>query len=253
MSNLRNKKVLITREKSQAKSLSSLIKKYNGIPIIVPLISIECLKTDHFDVKQKPYEWIFFTSVNGVHCFMKQYNVSLVQYKIAAVGHKTAQIIENYGYNVHFIPSTYNAETMVEEFLHKYPNSNHILIIRGNLSRNVLLEALREANLSFDPIVVYETKPNLQMKEILIETLKRERPDYLTFTSPSTVNTFINLLEETEIINEILQIPTVCIGSTTENAAKSLHFSTLITPDTFTIEAMVDELVKFENNRFSSD
>lgn len=250
MKDLRNKKVLITREKSQAKSLTSLIERFNGKPIVIPLIAIDCIKNYEIDLNKRNYEWIFFTSVNGVHCFMKQYSKNLTyDYRIAAVGHKTARIIEQYGYQVDFIPSTYNAETMVKEFLQQYPNSDHFLIVRGNISRNVLLDAFRDQHLLFEPIVVYETKPNVSAKQLLIDTFINNRPDYLTFTSPSTVNTFVSLLEGTSFLEEARNIPTVCIGTTTENAAKSYQFLTLITPKTFTIEAMVNELLKFEMNR----
>lgn len=248
---LYGKKVLITREKSQAEALASLIERYEGVPLVVPLIKTECKKNESFAIDERSYEWIFFTSVNGVRCFMKQHRDAdvLKRAKLAAVGDKTAKAIETYGYRVHFIPTMFNAESMVEQFLERYPNSDHFLIVRGNLSRDVLLKVFAEKKRTFDALVVYETKPNVAIKEQLIETLKQKKPDYLTFTSPSTVDTFVRLLEDTDLLNDMREVPAVSIGTTTEEAVRSHHFSTLITPKTFTIEQMVDALLKFENER----
>lgn len=250
MSSLHNKKVLVTREITQAKSLANLIESYNGIPVVVPLITIKCIKDIEVNFSDKRYEWILFTSVNGVRCFMEQYRhyKQIADMKIAVVGHKTAKIIKQYGYNVHFIPSTYNAETMVVQFLKQYPFANHFLIVRGNLSRDVLLQAFAAKNLSFDSVIVYESKPNLQIKEKLLDIIENEQLDYLTFTSPSTVKTFVQMLKESVLLDEVRQLPTVCIGTTTENEAKSHQFTSTSTPKTFTIEGMVQQLIKFENN-----
>lgn len=251
MSSLHNKKVLVTREISQAESLTNLIEEYNGTAIVVPLISIECFKDIQINLLEKKYEWIFFTSVNGVRCFMEQYRdeISINEMKIAAVGHKTANKIKQYGCDVHFIPTTYNAETLAKEFFRQNPNANHFLIVRGNISRNVLLEAFQEKNVLFEPLVVYETKSNLFVKDELIHIMENEQLDYLTFTSPSTIITFVQLLAETNLLDKVRQLPTICIGTTTEKEARLHQFTTVVTPESFTIEGMVQALVNFENMR----
>lgn len=248
--NLQHKKILVTRGKNQATHLVNLLEQHSGVVLHVPLISIQCISHDISKLQSNRYEWIFFTSVNGVRCFMKQRNAKalLKNCRIAAVGSKTAEKINQYGLDVHFIPSTYNAETMVEEFLNLYPQGNHLLLIRGNISRNVLIDAFKRENISYEPVVVYETRPNVSMKETLINTIKFEQPDVLTFTSPSTVNTFVTLLDGTGMLEEVRKLPTVCIGTTTENSARNHQFTTLITPETFTIEAMVDKLIHFINS-----
>lgn len=249
-STLKGKKILITREQHQAHTLADLISQRGGIPITVPLIKVNCLYEEQINLKERCYEWIFFTSVNGVRCFFEQMDQvdGLAHCRIAAVGSKTAEMIEDYGVKVDFIPSIYNAHTMVTEFLECFPDADHFLLVRGTLSRSILPEAFQQRNLQVHSVVVYETVPNYEVKPLLSNTLEHESIDILTFTSPSTVHTFTSLLEGTPLISDVQQLPAVSIGTTTEQAVKEQGFSTLVTPTTFTIEAMIEELEKYLNN-----
>lgn len=243
MISLQNKKILITREKHAAEKFAELITAFEGVPIQTPLLQINCISFSEsikHNLQSGKYNWIFFTSKNGVDCFFQQ-GISIANCRIAAVGPKTTQAIEAYGYHVEFIPTVYNAETMAQEFLEIYEDSGAVLFVRGNLSRDVLLEKFTEANQEYECVVVYETVPNLAEKQQLQHTLQTEQIDYITFTSPSTIDAFIELTNEDKTNYEGT---VVCIGTTTEQKAKEVGFSNIITPENFTIEGMVDVIHK---------
>src|SRR5699024_2958474 len=109
------------------------------------------------------------------------------------------------GYHATFIPSTYNADVMAEEFFKEYPDANHILLVRGNLSRKLLVEELTTRGLSFETTVVYETAYFNDMKDTLLETLTKDEIDLLTFTSPSTVNAFMEMIKGHPELDTILK------------------------------------------------
>ena len=50
---------------------------------------------------------------------------------------------------------------------------------------------------SLDELIVYGTKENVEKKQELIAALKLGKVDIITFTSPSTVTSFVRLLEDT--------------------------------------------------------
>ena len=245
---LQNKTVLVTREKSQAAKFSSLIKQASGNPIEVPLLSIRCReKNKQTRKKLSNFKWIFFTSAHGVHCFFNtfpnnEYNKNI---EFATVGHKTETALKEYGYEATFIPSTYNADVMAKEFFELYPDANHILLVRGNLSRKLLVEEFTRRNLAFESIIVYDTFSYLEQKDTLLQVLKTSRIDFLTFTSPSTVRTFIELTKDLPFLDKIRTIPCVCIGTTTEKEALHYQFTTTIVPNMFTIEKMVESMIEF--------
>src|SRR5699024_6575504 len=107
------------------------------------------------------------------------------------------------------------AVAMSEEFLKKHPFANHILLIRGNLSRNVLPNYFTEKQLDFENLVVYETVANKQIKSTLNNIFETETVDYITFMSPSTIRSLLELVDR-KYHAEALVIHVSCIGTTTE-------------------------------------
>src|SRR5690625_1421596 len=245
---LQNKTVLVTREKSQAAKFSSLIKQASGNPIEVPLLSIRRREKNKQNRKKlSNFKWIIFTSAHGVHCFFNtfpnnEYNKNI---EFATVGHKTETALKEYGYEATFIPSTYNADVMAKEFFELYPDVNHILLVRVNLSRKLLVEELRKGNLTFEKFVVYVPTLLLKKMDTLHQVFKTYQIDFLTFTSTSTVRTFMELTKELPCLEKVLDIPCVCIGTTTEKEALLYQFTTTIVPNRFTIEKMVESMIEF--------
>ncbi|MEI3612876.1 uroporphyrinogen-III synthase [Pseudogracilibacillus sp. SO30301A] len=243
---LQGKKILVTREASQAKQFSDLITNSGGVPIEVPLLSIRCLEQTNNNINIDQFTWIFFTSAHGVNCFFNQFsNENFEDIKFATVGHKTEKALKSFGFEAEFIPSTYNADVMAKEFFETYPDVNDVLLVRGNISRKLLVKELSERNLGFNTCVVYETAYNLEMKDKLIRVIQEKNIDLLTFTSPSTVKAFMKIMEDHPNIQDIFLIPCACIGTTTEQTAKKFGFTTTIVPNTFTIESMVERMKNY--------
>src|SRR5699024_2824127 len=134
---------------------------------------------------------------------------------IAVVGHKTENALKKYGVTADFTPTVYNVVAMSEEFLKKHPFANHILLIRGNLSRNVLPNYFTEKQLDFENLVVYETVANKQIKSTLNNIFETETVDDITFMSPSTKKRSLELLAK-NYHAETLEIQLIIIAMTTE-------------------------------------
>lgn len=243
---LHNQRILVTRESAQAKEFSREIALRGGIPLEVPLLKINCTAYNEeapiWD-RLDSYEWIFFTSANGVRCFFKQLeehgyeNSVLKTHYIAAVGTKTEKALLEFEYEADFIPTVFDADTLAKEFFRQYSDySGDFLLIRGNKSLELLPHEFRKKNIAFDSLVVYETGEALEMEETLKFILKANHLQFLTFTSPSSIDVF-KKLQGLEYID--LTIPVACIGTTTEKHAKTVGFINTFVPDPFTIEGMI--------------
>ena len=238
---LQDKTILVTREPQTAQHFANQISAYGGRAVITPLLRIQCLP---YSLKDKTnvsehFDWIFFTSKNGVNCFMKQ-RPNLNGCKIAVVGPKTAIAVEKFGYGVDFIPTTYNAEVMAAEFLDTYKHSGLVLFVRGKLASPILLNAFTRAQRPYTCVEVYDTTINIAEKAHLCSSVREEAIDFITFTSPSTVDAFMQLTSE----ENQKDIPAVCIGTTTEKRALEVGFAQTIVPRTFTIEGMLEAIHK---------
>lgn len=240
---LHGKRILVTREENQAKEFSDLILQHGGIPLEVPLLKITCIDQEdtgnYFDAIEE-YQWIFFTSANGVRCFFQlagnyiMDNNKLEKIRFAAVGRKTEKALKEYGFSAEFVPAVYNADVMAEEFLSDFQADSPVLLVRGTRSRDILPERFSQNGVIFDSIVVYKTSFNTEAEVLLNEILNQKDLDFITFTSPSAVEAFV------KAANTESKVVCVCIGTTTESRARELGFSSVITAEEFTIEGMIE-------------
>ncbi|ASN05089.1 uroporphyrinogen-III synthase [Virgibacillus necropolis] len=255
---LQGKEILITREKSQSQSFADLVKDLGGIPIKIPLLKITCkpyMEESYLLDQVTNYQWIFFTSANGIHCFfkwLKEYEISfseLDSVQFAVVGHKTGEILLEYGITATFFPSIYNAEVMAAEFLQQVTINGQLLIVKGNKSRTVLQEAFTKNNVAFDEITIYETRSNSGNQSLLNNYLNKDYPDFITFTSPSSVEAFIEMVDKDKHLTYIQKTPCVCIGSTTETCANKLGFTQTMIPEQYTTRGMVERIAHYIKER----
>lgn len=236
---LADKRILITRSKEQARYFSRQIQALGGTSLEVPLIqfqkvsSSDRVSTEIYE-SIPHYEWIVFTSVNGVEYFFELFEDRLTN-RIAAVGKKTKNALEALGYKVDLVPERFSAEDLVESFEKLTPSS--VLLIQGNLARPLLREELGRIGYNVKQIVVYENKLRVP-EEKEMNVLKKGKVDLYTFTSPSTVHNYIELFG-------LPNGPVATIGPITRQAAERAGVKVAISPEEYTMDGLLEEIVQY--------
>ncbi|UFT97950.1 uroporphyrinogen-III synthase [Radiobacillus kanasensis] len=248
---LTGKHILITRSKEQAPPFSTLLEGAGAIPVVVPLLTFKRKDSEeNRKILQQLHEftWVFFTSANGVKFFfdyvrsLRIPRTKLSSIRFGVVGRKTDQALQAYGFEAGFQPSHFLGENMAKEFMKQFSVENvNILLINGNLSRDDVRKQLQAEQVKFETCVIYETLINEEETNNLKEQVNSDLVDAYTFTSPSSVEAFMELIqdEQTQIRNIQQEKLCVCIGTTTEQAARSAGFKQIIIPEEFTIDGMV--------------
>ena len=252
---LSNKKILVTRGVEQGQEFAKKISEAGGEPILIPLITFELPKNtnsiEHVVNNLHMYEWLVFTSKNGVEYFfqcLQKFHVSKqhVQHlKIAVVGTKTEEIVKNNGFTVEVIPSKFDLEGLLEALKSKLKLSDRVLLARGNLARSKLPEELKNSGVTVTDLIVYETVLNEVSKRKLLDLLPKQELDAITFTSPSTVLNFITLLEGSKWREWIGECAIACIGPVTKKTADDAGLHTHVCPETYTVDAMLKSLTTY--------
>ncbi|EEM15171.1 Uroporphyrinogen III synthase HEM4 [Bacillus pseudomycoides DSM 12442] len=160
---------------------------------------------------------------------------------------KTGQELEKRGYEVHFVPKTFVAEAFVLEFVRELNGTERILFPKGNLARDIIPNKLRDLDVFLEEFVVYETKTNHEKQLDLIAALELGKVDVVTFTSPSTVTSFVKLLEGTNWREWTKKCTIACIGPITEQEARR-YFAGVIVPKEYTVEALIQCISKYNQN-----
>ncbi len=251
---LEGMRILVTRESQQAKPFSDMITQRGGISVEIPLLVFQ--RTQDQATKQKlehllGYEWIVFTSSNGVRYFfdwIEELNLdvsAIKQKRFAVVGEKTGQSLEEYGIHADFAPDTYTGKHLGEAFSETYNSTTSLFVIQGNLAKQTATQQLMDYGHTLETATVYETNVNVKIKDGLQKELSTHSLDVLTFTSPSTVQAFCSM-GGGAITQDTLATLCLCIGPTTEQEAKAFGFHHVIVPDTFSIEGMIEALEAYQ-------
>jgi uroporphyrinogen III methyltransferase/synthase len=255
---LYGKRILITRAHNQAKELSDLIREYGGNAIEVPTIKVippeDWKGLDFALCRIKDYDYLIFTSVNGVKYFFLRFkkmggkNLDLKGLKIIAIGPKTAETIISQGFKVNLIPQEYIAEGIINDLSKEEIYGKKFLLPRSKIARNILPEKIKEYGGSIDVIEAYQTVVPFESSEKILALLKDRGIDIIVFTSSSTVRNFIKILEPYGKITLLEDIILTCIGPITASTAKEYGLKIKIIPNEYTIKALVKSLVQYYQN-----
>ncbi|ACB84708.1 uroporphyrinogen-III C-methyltransferase [Natranaerobius thermophilus] len=252
-----NKNILVTRARSQASELSYKISQLGGQPVEFPTIKIEKPDTyqplDEAIKKLAEYNWLVFTSVNGVkHFFNRLENLDydcrqLAGLKTCAIGSKTKESLEEKGIKADVVPQEYRAEALIDLMKEQVKSGDRVLIPRAKEAREVLPEALREQGLKVDVITAYETVKDTKDTEKVRKMLKQNELDAITFTSSSTVKNFVEVLELNVGLNEpgavLANTHIACIGPITASTCQQYGIEVNSIANEYTIPGLVESLI----------
>lgn len=246
---LLNKTVMIPRGKAHAKSFSELVAKFGGIPVEIPLIAFKPVATTeelHEMMNNlHTYDWIIFTSNVTVETFHSLMNTPVPFPKVAVIGDKTRQVLENMGVKVDFTPGHYVAEDFVEEFHSHIREGSRVLIPKGNLARDYIAATLKKHGAIVDEVVIYETYLPDDSRDKLIQMLRNRRLDILTFTSPSTIDHFMEIVEAHMLQKELDQCIVGCIGPVSMRKAEEWGLTVHAVPEKYTVEEMLKSIIEY--------
>jgi len=251
------KKIVVTRTREQASKLVERLEELGAMCYEIPTIKIEAVvdeKIYQTIEKLSSYDWIIFTSENGVKFFFKVLWEKgkdlrvLGNSKVAVIGSSTKTFLENMGIRADLIPEKeFTQEGLISAFSRIDIKDKNILIPRAKEAREVLPQRLKEMGAKVDVLPVYETKTCEESKEKLRNILE-EGVDIVTFTSSSTVKNFFKLIEETER-SYLKDIVFASIGPITSATLREFGFEPHIEAKEYTIEGLVNAIKNFLKNR----
>lgn len=251
------KRIIVTRAAEQAQELISEIEEGGGTVIEVPTIKFVD-PDDNYDkldmsikkLSRKEFNWVIFTSANAIKFFLQRAgNLGndtldlLKPVKIAAIGKSTASYLSTLGIKTDFIPKDYVAESFVDGFVEVAAENERVLIPRAQFARNIIPDALTKIGLQVYIAAAYKNIPCDSIESATLEEIKNQTPDYITFTSSSTVRNFLMLAEGASIASIVKKIKTVSIGPITSRAIKELGFKEPLEAKKSTLSNLVETIV----------
>ena len=250
---LMGRRIVVTRAREQASDLVHQLTEYGAECIQCPTIQVvpplDWAPVDKAIETIDRYDWIVFTSVNGVDYFFRRLFEkgldlrALGHIKTAAIGPATADRLKARGLSSDIIPKSYRAESVVEAFAAKSVKGSKVLLPRAKEARSVLPVELTRMGATVDEVTVYETRQVENSAADLIGRLAAGTIDMVTFTSSSTAKNFHHLLPP-ERVDELMKGVTVAsIGPITSQTARDLGLSVTIEAEQYTIPGLIQTIL----------
>ncbi len=242
------KRIVVTRAAAQAGELSVKLRALGAgveeLPAIEVCPPVDPAPLDNAIANLESYDWLIFTSANGVRYFLHRLDRSTrdlrsLRARICAIGPATARAIENLHLKVDILPPEYVAESLVEAFHGIDLAGKRILLPRAAVARDVVPNELRAGGATVDVVEAYRTEVARVDPERIRQAFD-PKPDWITFTSSSTVKNFLALAGREAIEG----VKVASIGPVTSDVARKHGLPVTAEAREFTIDGLIAAILE---------
>jgi uroporphyrinogen III methyltransferase/synthase len=246
---LAGRRIVVTRARAQASSLSARLRELGADVIEMPAIRLEPLDPaplHHALARLRDYDWLMFTSQNAVRSVwaaMRGRGLdarSLGHARIAVIGRATADALLECGVAADVVPERFVAESLVEALERRDDvTGRHVLLPRAADARDVLPDGLRALGAHVDVVPIYRTVVDGEGAARVAARLRAGDIHLVTLSSSSTARFFVDAVGA----EAARAAPVASIGPVTSAAARALGLRVTIESEESTIPALVGAIV----------
>lgn len=248
------KRIVVTRSKEQSRKMADKIGDNGGEAILFPTIEITAPSDygplDRTIARITDFDWVLFTSENGVDHFFKHFfdlgkDVrQLAGPKFGAIGPVTAKAIRSRGIKVDMLAKEFVAEGILEFFESENLRGQRFLIPRAEKARDILPEGLIRKGAIVEVVPVYRTvRPSGPNIDAIKKSLEDKSIDALTFTSSSTVTHFMEMFSGARIKDLLDGVLLASIGPVTSDTLVRNGYRASVEAEEYTVDGLIRALV----------
>ena len=245
-------KIVVTRSSDQAAEFSERLRSLGADAIELPVISIQppedTAPLDQALERLASYDWLIFTSVNGVRFFLDRLDASrhdlrLLKARICAIGPATRRAVENLHFKVDLMPEEYVAESLVKAFAVEQLASQRILLPRAAVARDLIPTELGRLGAHVDVVEAYRNVvPEEAASRARDIFSSGKKPDWVTFTSSSTVKNLLAIAGRDAL--QGMRIGS--IGPVTSETARSHGLTVDAEAKQYTLDGLITAILERE-------
>ena len=237
------RRIIVTRAREQAGTLAGRLRELGAEAIELPTIEIapaaDYGPLDRAIANLACYDWLLFTSANGVRYFMERLDRSAadlrsLRARICAIGPATRAAVEALHLKCDLMGREYVAEGLLEAFAAHDLAGRRILLPRAAVARDLVPAGLARRGAVVDVVEAYRTVIPEDAADRAREVLAG-RPDAITFTSSSTVQNFVAIAGAESLAG----VKVFSIGPITSATARSLGIEVTAEAREFTIDGLL--------------
>jgi uroporphyrinogen III methyltransferase/synthase len=253
------KRIIITRSRDQARELAEELERLGAETIEAPLFRLAPAEDpeaiDRAAASADANQWIVFASANSVTKFFSAMLSgprdmrALGNVSICAIGPTTLERLEARGIKADVAVPEVRVDVIIEALSAGGPANlagQRVLIVRPDYLREGLATELARHGATVTDLVAYRTaaasSESAEAQDIYRQLLEG-RVDAVTFTSPTAVRRFADLIGNEQAADLLNTTVVAALGPVTKEAAEQLGITTSIVARSYTVDALVGALV----------
>lgn len=257
---LAGRTIVITRARLQADEFVAELERYGARVVVCP--TIEIADPESFERLDEAlnhlygYDWLVFTSVNGVDHFLRRFQATghalneIDELRVCAIGEATAEKLTDAHIHVDVIPHEFKAEGVFAALVdfvggREALSGLNFLIPRAAVARDFLPRSLEAAGARVDIVTAYRTVLPGDLDRGRITAMVTGGADCIAFTSSSTVRNLAQLLDNHDLSTTLKGVAVACIGDITAQTAAEHGLKVDIQPEQFTIPALARAIAEY--------
>jgi uroporphyrinogen III methyltransferase/synthase len=239
--------IVVTRAREQASALSAVLRELGADVIELPTIEVQPA-SDYGPLDRalghlSEYDWLIFTSANGVRFFLERLDASPVDLRairgrICAIGPATREALENFHLKVELMAGQYVAEGVIDALAGSDLTNSRVLLARAAVARDLIPRELAKRGATVDVVEAYRTVTPANLPERAAEIFARH-PDWVTFTSSSTAHNLMAAVGADALAGS----KAVSIGPITSGTLRSHGIEVAAEAKNFTIPGLVEAIL----------
>lgn len=253
MNKIKNKIIISTQPEESFTEFSQPLENLGAKVISMPMISVKESILSDSEIKTieniNQFDWLVFTSKNGIIFFLKKLEILVgntkipENIKIAVIGKKTGKELEKYDVVADYISKSNLAETFTRELKDSVINKgSNVLLLLGNLAGDTIEKGF-ENYANATRINCYETCKPQNVDISSIERINSGNYDIIIFTSSSGFHNFAEVLRKNEINLSNLKVGS--IGKSTTKTIEEYGIKPLFTAQQSNIDGLISEIEKY--------
>lgn len=254
------RRIAITRTRDQNSELREKLEALGAEVLELPLINVSKDVDKHALVEILTefggYDWIVFTSANGVRFFFEEFFKgfddvrSLGLLRFACVGKATAREIEKYHIKVECMPDTATGESLADALIATGSlDSAKVIVVTGNLNRDILVKKLEAARAIVDRLPLYKTERTHLAEDPVADDFRQHGADAILFASSSAVQSYVKHADELQLASGARRPLAGSIGEKTSETMEENG----IAVDFEAYKPSLDSLIAAMQGRFGKD
>ncbi len=244
----------VTRPDDQCDDVAARIVRLSGQPVLMPMIRISAVTGDQrasVDAaldQLGEYDWLIFTSVNGVNAFFDRLwqtgrdMRAAAHLKIAAIGPSTADALQQRSLRCDIVPGEFRAEALAVALL-PHVRGRRVLWAGANRGRDVLPDTLNSAGAQVEKLIVYNNDDVDRLDPQVVARIRSGKLHWIGLSSPSIALRLATLLAAEGLDSSNLPTKIASISPVTSQTARDAGLSVDVEAVEYTWEGILQAIV----------